>query len=569
MKKMATTRKLKAAIFDMGGVLFQPPQHGIAKYAESLGLPKFFLESVMIKGRPNNAFCQMEIGELTASQFCAKFEGECKTAAKEQGLTLPSHFSATEMVKSFSTGKMIPEIMNAVAVLKNNGFKTSVLTNNYIMDQNGGRGEEYVHGFLLLRMFFDQFVESCRMGIRKPNPDIYLETCKRLGVQPNEAVFLDDLGPNVKAARELGMSTILVRDFNKALQELQQLTGINVFEKAGPIPCKPQQVAHCYATTKDGTKLHYAEMGQGPVLILCHGFPESWYSWRFQIPALAMAGYRVIALDQKGYGDSSSPDEIEEYTQEKLCADIISLMDVLGIGQATFIGHDWGGVVVWNLAVWYPERTRAVAGVNTPYFPPNPDGNPLKKMYEKPGVFDYQLYFQTPGVAERELERDLHRTFNLFLSSTKKEDIKPGEKVISTAGVRDRGGILVGLPEKPTLSTLLTQEDLEYYVQEYKKSGFRGPLNWYRNVETNWKWSLKAIGRKIMSPALMVTAEYDLVLPEAASRHMDKWIPNLSRAHLKCGHWTQMEQPAELNKALVEWLNKVHDQHLPNVTSML
>ncbi|XP_044515552.1 bifunctional epoxide hydrolase 2-like [Gracilinanus agilis] len=146
---------------------------------------------------------------------------------------------------------------------------------------------------------------------------------------------------------------------------------------------------------KPGVQLHFVERGSGPVVCLLHGFPESWYSWKCQIPVLAEAGYRVIALDLKGYGDSSAPYEIEEYSQEVMCKELITFLDKLDISQAIFIGHDWGGSLVWNMAVFYPERVRAVASLNTPFFPPDPAVPILEKLKKNP-VFSYQIYFQKP-----------------------------------------------------------------------------------------------------------------------------------------------------------------------------
>ncbi|XP_026217120.1 bifunctional epoxide hydrolase 2 isoform X2 [Anabas testudineus] len=297
-------------------------------------------------------------------------------------------------------------------------------------------------------------------------------------------------------------------------------------------------------------------MGSGPPVLLCHGFPESWFSWRNQIPAVAAAGFRVLALDMKGYGGSTAPPEIEEYSQEQLCKDLITFMDKLWIPQVTLVGHDWGGALVWTMAQYFPERVRAVASLNTPLFPADPSVPPGERLKAVP-IFDYQLYFQKPGVAEAELEKDLERTFKIFFSSSR-EASRPA---LSTAGVCARGGLFVGLPEQVPKSSMLTDSDLQYYVSQYRENGFRRPLNWYRNTEVNWKWMCSRPSGKLLMPALMVTAGKDFVLLPAFSKGMEDMIPNLKRGHIEeCGHWTQVDRPAETNNILISWLKETHGQ---------
>lgn len=263
----------------------------------------------------------------------------------------------------------------------------------------------------------------------------------------------------------------------------------------------------------------------------------------------------------KGYGDSSSPPEIEEYAMELLCEEMVTFLNKLGIPQAVFIGHDWAGVLVWNMALFHPERVRAVASLNTPLMPPNPDVSPMEVIRSIP-VFNYQLYFQEPGVAEAELEKNMSRTFKSFFRAS--EDMG----LLTVNKATEMGGILVGTPEDPKVSKITTEEEIEYYIQQFKKSGFRGPLNWYRNTERNWKWSCKALGRKILVPALMVTAEKDIVLRPEMSKNMENWIPFLKRGHIEdCGHWTQIEKPAEVNQILIKWLKT--EMQNPSVTSKI
>ncbi len=312
------------------------------------------------------------------------------------------------------------------------------------------------------------------------------------------------------------------------------------------------EIAHSTVQLSTGINMHVAEAGSGPAVVMCHGFPELWYSWRHQIPALAEAGFRAIAPDMRGYGGTDAPEAIEDYTLEAICADMAALLDALGEATAVFVGHDWGGAVVWNMAQHHPERMRAVAGINTPASRRAPM-NPLDAMKMDPGRFDYQLYFQEPGVAEAELSANVRRVFTLLLRTSKPVDGM--DALAGTAGVRERGGLFVGAPETAPRSIMLTEEDLDTFVETFERTGFRGGLNWYRNHGRNWEWSGTLPEENINQPALMVTAGRDPVLLPAMSHGMEDWIPNLSRGHIEeCGHWTQQEEPDELNKILLEWL---------------
>lgn len=253
----------------------------------------------------------------------------------------------------------------------------------------------------------------------------------------------------------------------------------------------------------------------------------------------------------RGYGGSSKPEEVEAYAIEHLCGDLIGLLDALDLKQAVFIGHDWGGAVVWAMAQHHPGRVAAVAGVNTPLRPRAPM-DPIELMNMQPGVWDYQLWFQDVGVAEKHFEEDLHRTFTALFQGA-----EGGKKLgISTRGVRKRGGMLAGLPKKLPKS-VLSDDEMAVYVAEYKRGGFRGPLNWYRNLSRNWVWDgeLPEGGEVVTQPALMVTAGEDAVLAPKLSRGMEKLAPRLERAHIgACAHFTQSERPVELTAILLAWL---------------
>ncbi|XP_058406444.1 bifunctional epoxide hydrolase 2 isoform X1 [Diceros bicornis minor] len=540
---------LRPVVFDLYGVLALPSvPRAFARAEEELALPRGFLNEVLKLEAPGGSVACLLRGEITFSQWVPFIEEDCRKRSKNSGIHLPEKFSINQIfAKAISERNINHPMLQAALALRKKGFTTCLLTNNWLDDspQRGSMAQLLCE----LRPHFDFLIESCRIGMAKPEPQIYKYVLDTLKASPNEVVFLDDLEAYLKPACDLGMVTILVHDTDTALRELEKVTGMQLLKTAAPLPtpCNPNDVSHGYVPIKPGVHLHFVELGSGPAVCLCHGFPESWFSWRYQIPALAQAGFRVLAVDMKGYGDSSTPPEIEEYSMEVICKDMVTFLDKLGISQAVFIGHDWGGSLVWNMALFYPERVRAVASLNTPFMPADPNVSPKDFIKVNP-VFDYQLYFQEPGVAEAELEQNLSRTFKCIFR-------RSDEGFISTSRVCEAGGILVRSPEEPTLSSILTEEDLQFYVQQFKKSGFRGPLNWYRNLEKNWQWGCKVWGRKILIPALMVTAEKDIVLVPEMSKNMEDWIPHLKRGHIKdCGHWTQMEKPTELNQILLEWL---------------
>lgn len=545
-------------VFDLGGVLVGSGlQEALRRLEKSLGLPGNFFQDVIVQESQDGPFSRAMTGRIGLTQLMAEFEEDCKKTAASSGLSLPEKFSVAQAFENMANEESLNiPLLRAALILKNNGFKIAVLTNNWIDDSP--QRHRTALTLCLLQKYFDEVIESCRIGMQKPDPKIYEYTLEVLKAKPQEVIFLDDIGANLKPAREMGIATILVKDVYSALKELQDLTGTELLvREILPAPCDPENVAHGYVTIKPGTQLHFVEMGSGPPVCLCHGFPESWFSWRHQIPALADAGFRVLALEMKGYGDSTAPPDIEEYSQQEICKDLVVFLDKLGISQAVFIGHDWGGATVWNMALFYPERVRAVASLNTPFKPADPKVDIMELIRSIP-VFDYQIYFQEPGVAEAELEKNLRRTFTIMLRTAKKEDQLPGVS-LDVSKVRERGGLLVGLPEDPPPSSLLPEPVLQYYIQQYQKSGFRGPVNWYRNMEANWRWNASSQGRKIKVPSLMVTAGKDKVLHPQMSKHMEEWIPQLTRGHIEeCGHFTQMERPAAVNKILIEWLREVH-----------
>lgn len=307
----------------------------------------------------------------------------------------------------------------------------------------------------------------------------------------------------------------------------------------------------------NGIRMHVAEAGSGFPVLLCHGFPELWYSWRHQMKALADAGFHAIAPDQRGYGDTDAPQAIDAYTIHHLVGDLTGLLDALAIDKAVIVGHDWGGFVVWQMAMLAPQRVAGVVGLNTPFFPRFPM-RPLDMMRATAqGNFHYILYFQEPGVAEAELECDVPRSLRGFYQPPNREimeqlrDVPMG--VFGPAG----GGILDRLPDAPH-GDFLTAEDFAVFVAGFQKTGFRGGLNWYRNFDRNWELTAYLNNAKVLQPALMVTAELDVVLRPEMAVGMEAWVPQLRRTVLieGSGHWTQQEKPAAVNAALLEFLRE-------------
>ncbi|XP_044515540.1 bifunctional epoxide hydrolase 2 [Gracilinanus agilis] len=407
---------LRAALFDLGGVLVRPSANVIFSQAEEdLALPRGFLNKVITQGGLESPYLHLMKGEITFLQWVPLMEEDCRKLAAASKFCLPEQFSIQKIFEDMiSKGKINYPMLRAAITLRNKGYKTCILTNNWVDD--GPQRDVVAQLMCTLSKHFDLVIESCRIGMVKPDPEIYKFALEALKVGPHEAVFLDDIGANLKKARELGMVTILAQDTDMALKELEKSTGIQFLNHSveRPIAVQPNNVAHGYVEVK--------------------------------------------------------------------------------------------------------------------------------------------------GVAEAELEQDLTRTFkSIFKGSDEKMDS------ISTKHIEN--GILKNVKD-PFLSWMLTEEDINYYVQQYKKSGFRGPLNWYRNWDANWRWSCTATKRRILIPALLVIAENDMILSPQLSENMEKWVPYLKKERIKnCGHWTQLERPREVNQILIKWLKDVTKN--PSVVSML
>jgi pimeloyl-ACP methyl ester carboxylesterase len=290
---------------------------------------------------------------------------------------------------------------------------------------------------------------------------------------------------------------------------------------------------------------HIAEAGHGPLVLLLHGFPESWYSWRHQLTALAAAGYHAVAPDQRGYCQTSAPADADEYTILHLTGDVIALMDELGADQAVVVGHDWGAPVAWHTALFRPDRIRGVIGLSVPY---RPRGStpPIATLRQHLGNGFYMVYFQQAGVADAELSRDPAMTFRKILCSldTSMTPIPPG------------GGLLDTVAEPEELPGWLTQQDVDTFVAEYAAAGFAGPLNWYRNLDRNWELTAAWRHARISVPALFMAGERDAVLSYLSPEGLATFAPRLTKSVLLpgSGHWIQQERPAEVTAAMLEFL---------------
>lgn len=291
----------------------------------------------------------------------------------------------------------------------------------------------------------------------------------------------------------------------------------------------------------------------GPPVWLLHGFPECWLSWRKQMPVLAAAGYRVLVPEMRGYGRSSAPDEVEAYDLLTLCGDIQAAMDLLGQQQVCMVGHDWGALVAWQLALLEPRRIKAVVGMSVSFGgrPRNPITETLRRVYAE--RFNYILYFQQAGVAEQELDADIPRTLRLMMhnwSAAVGKELFWEEK-------SPAAGLLDGLQEIDQPPLWCEPEAFAGYVATYTEHGFRGPLNWYRNFERNWQHTGSLQGACIQQPALFLIGDEDPVgvLEAYTIQQMPKVVPDLTSHVLEnCGHWLQCEQPDEVNRQLQAFL---------------
>ncbi len=302
--------------------------------------------------------------------------------------------------------------------------------------------------------------------------------------------------------------------------------------------------------TTNGVELEVFTLGEGKPLIFCHGWPELAFSWRHQIAALAAAGYHVIAPNQRGYGHSARPAAVEDYDINHLCQDLTGLLDHFGYEDAVFVGHDWGAIIVWNLAMLHPNRVRGLINMSVPFM--ERGSSPWVDFWEQHLGGDFYIvhFNRQPGVADAvfaantpQFLRNMYRTNQWQAAPV---ELGEGMAMINIAAATDMPGEL-----------LMSEEELAVFVESFEHSGFTGGINWYRNFDRNWQL-LADVEQLVEQPALMLYGDYDMV-PKSAN--LEQFVPNVEMQSLPCGHWIQQERPAEVNELMLEWLGR----HYPAV----
>lgn len=297
----------------------------------------------------------------------------------------------------------------------------------------------------------------------------------------------------------------------------------------------------------NGIELAVHEAGEGGIpVLLAHGWPELAFSWRYQVPVLVENGYHVIAPDQRGYGESSKPEEVEAYDCHQLTADLCGLLDACGIEKAVHVGHDWGAIVVWHQALLHPERVAGVANLSVPFRPREPS-DPVAFWEKMLGPDFYIVHFnRQPGAAAAAFGRNpdrflrnMYRT-KQWLDAGNEENQPAGGSIVRFAEEDfDRGELM------------MSEEELAVFVETFRKHGFHAPCNWYRNFTRNWETTAD-VEQKVVQPSLMIYGRYDMV-PQT---DMTGYVDDLEVHTLECGHWIQQEKPQETNDILIEWLDR-------------
>jgi pimeloyl-ACP methyl ester carboxylesterase len=325
----------------------------------------------------------------------------------------------------------------------------------------------------------------------------------------------------------------------------------------------------------NGIRINIVEKGSGPLVLLVHGFPETSYSWRHQIEALSAAGFRAVAPDMRGYGKTDAPDAIDQYTIFHTVGDLVGILDALQEPTAVIVGHDWGSTIAWQSALMRPDRFRGVVGLSPP-FRPRGKARPTSVMPRAENAQFYQLYFQEPGLAEAEFEKDPRRTMRSMLygaSGDAAGAAAAARAAAAAAGtplpppslgmVQKGGGFLQGPPPPEKLPAWITDHDLDIYGAEFKRTGFRGGLNYYRNLDRNWELQASLAGAKVTIPALYVAGDRDFVVAfpgtDQLLANLKNFVPNLRGIQMLpgCGHWTQQERPKEVNTAIIDFLKSL------------
>jgi pimeloyl-ACP methyl ester carboxylesterase len=329
----------------------------------------------------------------------------------------------------------------------------------------------------------------------------------------------------------------------------------------GPSHDHPHAIRHRMIRT-NGIAMHVAEAGEGPTVLLVHGFPELWYSWRHQLPALAGAGFHVVAPDLRGHGHTDAPAEAVSYSLRNQLADLTGLLDALGVHAAAIVGHDQGAGIAWAAAQLIPDRFPAVVALGAPYAERTPV--PLTEYIRQnnPGRFNVVLYFQEPGVAEAELDADPARTLRMTMYALSGQ--APPELVERwLTGTPEGSGYLDPLPDPgppSRWSDWLTNKELAYYVRQFSRTGFAGAIGRYRARDFDWSDLPEEGTLQVTQPALFVTGELDSAYRFSSLEPMREMVPGLRGITVLpgCGHWTQQERPEEVNRGLVDFLRTEH-----------
>lgn len=317
----------------------------------------------------------------------------------------------------------------------------------------------------------------------------------------------------------------------------------------------------------NGITLSYLDAGEGPAILLCHGFPETSQSWHKQIPALAAAGYRAIAPDLRGYGESSCPEPSDVYTMFHLVGDLIGLMDGLSIDRAVIVGNDWGATIAWQMALMRPDRIRGVVAFGVPMMARAPIPPTQIFPREKEALF-YTLYFQEPGLAERELERDVPTTLRRIYHAASGEagPRRPGDGTPNPFGmVVPERGMVQDLPEPAGLPAWLSSDDFDACAAAFSRSGFRGGLNYYRNLDRNWQLQASLEGLRVDVPALFAIGSRDVGLSmpgmDRIIADMSRLVPRLRRCAVidGAGHWIQQERADAVNSLILSFMPTLDD----------
>ncbi|TPP10363.1 alpha/beta fold hydrolase [Rhizobium glycinendophyticum] len=316
----------------------------------------------------------------------------------------------------------------------------------------------------------------------------------------------------------------------------------------------------------NGLAMHVEERGEGPLILLAHGFPETSHAWRHQLAALAAAGFHAVAPDMRGYGETESPSEINRYSTLDLVGDLVGLLDSLERENAILVGNDWGSTIAWQAALLRPDRFKGVVAIGVPMMD-NPPVPPTTLFPETPDARFYLLHFQEPGVAEAELERDIEATLRkiLFAASRDAGPRQPGDDTPNPFSMVARDcGLLGPLPMPARLPAWLSEADLARYVAAFARSGFRGGLNYYRNLDANWNYQRALAGLKVQVPALYMVGEQDVGLSipgmQEVIASMPRLVPELRKSVTiaDCGHWAPQEKPDEVTAAILDFARSIH-----------